>query len=163
VCGIVGVFRRISDSSPSTVKLLSAVSSLRHRGPDSSGEWSGAPLISLGHRRLAVVDLSETGHQPMSSSDGQWTMSYNGEIYNSHDIRDRFTSVATAFRGHSDTEVLVEALAQSGPLAVVPALDGMFSFAAWDAGEGHLWLARDRFGEKPLYYWSDDERVLFGS
>lgn len=99
----------------------------------------------------------------MSSRDNRWTISYNGEVYNTNLVRDRFGLAKFEFRGHSDTEVLIEAIAVAGVEAVVRELDAMFAFAAWDSVEERLWLARDRFGEKPLYFSASQDRVMFAS
>ena len=117
--------------------------------------------VALGHTRLAIVDLSEAGAQPMTSADGRWTITYNGEVYNTDDLRRSLGSVS--WRGHSDTEVLVEHIARYGVEAALKAAKGMFAFGCWDAHESELWLARDRFGEKPLYYGQHRGDLLFAS
>ncbi len=135
---------------------------LSHRGPDSSATWVDlSGRIALGHTRLAIVDLSEAGAQPMTSTDGRWTITYNGEVYNTDDLRRSLGSVG--WRGHSDTEVLVEHIARHGVEATLKAIRGMFAFGCWDAHESELWLARDRFGEKPLYYGFHQGALLFAS
>jgi len=138
------------------------VSTLRHRGPDASDTWvDPSGRMALGHTRLAIVDLSEAGAQPMTSADGRWTITYNGEIYNADDLRRSLGSVS--WRGHSDTEVLIEHIARYGVPATLKAAKGMFAFGCWDAHESELWLARDRFGEKPLYYGQHQGTFLFAS
>ena len=135
---------------------------LSHRGPDSSATWVDlSGRIALGHTRLAIVDLSEAGAQPMTSTDGRWTITYNGEVYNTDDLRRSLGSVG--WRGHSDTEVLVEHIARHGVELTLKATRGMFAFGCWDAHESELWLARDRFGEKPLYYGFHKGKFLFAS
>lgn len=127
-------------------------SALAHRGPDGSGIWVDASAgIGLGHRRLAVIDLTPAGAQPMLSASGRWIVTFNGEIYGHSDIRRQLEP--RAWRGRSDTETLIEAIDAYGPEEAARTLEGMFAWAAWDSRDRVLWLARDRFGEKPLY-WS---------
>jgi asparagine synthase (glutamine-hydrolysing) len=134
--------------------------SLTHRGPDDEGIWIDPDAgVGLGPRRLSIIDLSPLGHQPMVSSDGRWVLCYNGEIYNHPEIRAELDrqgrgpgSQGLAWRGHSDTETLVEAIAEWGLEATLTRCVGMFAFALWDRKERELSLVRDRFGEKPLYY-----------
>ena len=145
-----------------TPVLSEMTAALRHRGPDSSGVWVAEPgQVGFGHSRLAIVDLSEAGEQPMSSGDGRWTITYNGELYNSHDLRGSLHQAR--WRGHSDTEVLVEHIAKHGLPETLKKAKGMFAFACWDAHRSELWLARDRFGEKPLYYGWYRESLVFAS
>ena len=145
-----------------TPVLSEMTAALRHRGPDSSGVWVAEPgQVGFGHSRLAIVDLSEAGEQPMSSGDGRWTITYNGELYNSHDLRGSLRQAR--WRGHSDTEVLVEHIAKHGLPETLKKAKGMFAFACWDAHRSELWLARDRFGEKPLYYGWYRESLVFAS
>jgi asparagine synthase (glutamine-hydrolysing) len=139
---------------------------LAHRGPDDSGTWGddGAG-VGLAHRRLSIVDLSPLGHQPMPSRDERWLLSYNGEIYNHLEIRrelEREGAVpAGTWRGHSDSETLIEAIAQWGVKPTLQRCVGMFALAVWDRKERVLHLARDRFGEKPLYYgWAGTDFVF---
>ena len=135
---------------------------LRHRGPDASGTWlDPSGRMALGHTRLTIVDLSDAGAQPMTSRDGRWTITYNGEVYNTEDLRRSLGPVG--WRGHSDTEVLVEHIARHGVQRTLRAAKGMFAFGCWDAHEAELWLARDRFGEKPLYYGLHQGAFLFAS
>jgi len=127
--------------------------SLQHRGPDDSGIWSSPETgVMMGHRRLSVLDLSPLGHQPMESHDRRWTVVYNGEIYNWKDIRDRLVSMGVSFRSTSDTEVLLEGISRWGLEATLRQCAGMFAIAAWDREERKMYIARDRMGEKPLYY-----------
>jgi asparagine synthase (glutamine-hydrolysing) len=137
---------------------------LQHRGPDDSGVWSDAEAgVGLAHRRLSIVDLSAAGHQPMSSPDRRFTLSYNGEIYNFAALRQELEARGHGFQGHSDTEVMLAAFAEWGVEAAVKRFVGMFAFAVWDARERVLHLCRDRVGEKPLYYGWAGKAFVFGS
>jgi asparagine synthase (glutamine-hydrolysing) len=141
------------------------IGTLTHRGPDDSGVWidPGAGL-ALGHRRLSILDLSVAGRQPMVSRCGRYVITYNGEIYNFRELRQQLEQHGHAFRGHSDTEVLLAAIAQWGVAEVLPGLNGMFAFALWDRERRCLTLARDRAGKKPLYYgWCRNNSFVFGS
>lgn len=137
---------------------------LVHRGPDASGVWSDSDQgVVLGHRRLAVVELGPEGAQPMVSPDGRWIVSYNGEIYNHPTLRRRLVGEGCSFRGGSDTEVLLAAVQQWGLEPALAACEGMFALALWDRHRRVLHLARDRFGEKPLYYGWVGDRLAFAS
>ena len=126
---------------------------IRHRGPDDGGVWLDAPAgLALAHRRLAIVDLSAAGHQPMASASGRWVIAFNGEIYNHLSLRAELGSAAPAWRGHSDTETLLAAFEHWGVHDTLRRCVGMFALALWDKHARALYLARDRFGEKPLYY-----------
>jgi asparagine synthase (glutamine-hydrolysing) len=167
MCGIVGFFEHSRGRDQAEMKAIAAgmCDRLRHRGPDDDGVWvepeSGA--LALGHRRLAVLDLSDAGRQPMHSACGRYTIVFNGEIYNFRELRARLKSLGHHFRGHSDTEMMLAAFVQWGIEASLRNFVGMFAFAVWDRQKRTLHLARDRMGEKPLYYgWSDDV-FLFGS
>lgn len=139
---------------------------LAHRGPDDAGVWTSAEHgIALAHRRLSIIDTSPAGHQPMLSADGRYVIAYNGEIYNFAELRDELASQghAPAWRGHSDTEVLLAAISAFGLKAALERCVGMFALALWDRHERGLQLARDRLGEKPLYYGWAGQTFLFGS
>lgn len=137
---------------------------LSHRGPDDGGVWlSQEASIAFGQRRLAIIDLSPMGHQPMISTNGRYAITFNGEIYNFRELRTELERRGVRFRGHSDTEVIVEGFVHWGVKSTIARLNGMFAIAAWDTGERQLFLARDRMGEKPLYWAIFDGLVLFGS
>ena len=137
---------------------------LRHRGPDDAGSWADAEAgIALGHRRLSIVDLSVEGHQPMVSPTGRYVLVFNGEIYNFQALRSDLERDGCAWRGHSDTEVMLAAFERWGIEAALRQFNGMFAFALWDRTERTLYLARDRLGEKPLYYGWLGQTFLFGS
>jgi asparagine synthase (glutamine-hydrolyzing) len=166
MCGLAGYIElgRNHTADEAAVRLMT--SALRHRGPDDEGYWVDAgESIALGHRRLSIVDLSPHGHQPMISECGQFVITFNGEIYNYLEIRKELEKVAgnVAWRGHSDTEVMLAAIRQWGPNAAIKKFVGMFAFALWDRHKKVLHLARDRLGEKPLYYGWMSDFLLFGS
>jgi asparagine synthase (glutamine-hydrolysing) len=155
MCGLIGSVHFQGDAQPF------ALEPLRHRGPDAEGTWQSSDgRCWLGHTRLAIQDLGEAGAQPITSHCGRFTLVFNGEIYNHLDVRKglRFE----AWRGHSDSETLVEGLAQRGP-AILLELRGMFAFAAYDTAKEQLLLARDRLGIKPLYLSWQPQGVLFAS
>jgi len=165
MCGIVGYVATRSTVDEDTVR--SMADALVHRGPDDAGVWIDRDAgIALGHRRLSVVDLSPGGHQPMYSADGRLVVVFNGEIYNFRELRKELEASAEspiAWRGHSDTEVLLEAASRWGVERALPRFVGMFAFALWDRSRRTLVLARDRLGEKPLYYGWQGDAFLFGS
>ena len=137
---------------------------LRHRGPDDGGVWVDAEAGAvLGQRRLAIIDLSPGGAQPMQSADRRYVITFNGEIYNYRAIRDELAAAGRVMRGESDTEVLLEACALWGVEGAIERALGMFAFALWDRTTRTLYLARDRLGIKPLYYAATPDRVLFAS
>lgn len=140
--------------------------SISHRGPDDSGTWCDpAAGIALGHRRLAIVDTSPAGHQPMISGDGRFVLAFNGEIYNHLDLRAELgaAGAAPSWRGHSDTETLLAAISRWGLKEALRKAAGMFALALWDRHRRELHLARDRLGEKPLYYGWAGGSFVFGS
>lgn len=165
MCGIAGLWRPAGASEELLRSLTEGMTwAIQRRGPDDSGCWIDSRAgLALGHRRLSVVDLSPTGAQPQHSANGRWVVSYNGEIYNTPELRARLVAAGVQFRGRSDTEVLLEAVAAWGLDSTLAAVDGMFALALWDQQERQLYLARDRFGEKPLVYgWTGTgpERTL---
>ena len=137
---------------------------LRHRGPDDHGVWTDDQAgVALGHRRLSIIDLSAAGHQPMVSHDGRYVIAYNGEIYNFQDLRTTLEGLGHSFRGHSDTEALLAAIVEWGPAEALVRCNGMFALALWDRHRRTLILARDRLGEKPLYFGWAGGAFLFAS
>jgi len=166
VCGIAGLFDpgRVTGAEALDRQVVEMTATLAHRGPDAAGSWSDPDHgVALGYRRLAVVGLGPEGAQPMASPDGRWVVTYNGEVYNHGVLRRRLQRQGMAFRGGSDTEVLVGAVAQWGLEAALEACEGMFALALWDRRQRQLHLVRDRFGEKPLYYGWVGERLAFAS
>lgn len=164
MCGIVGCWEMSGEVRREVVEAMT--SCLRHRGPDSSGIWiDEAAHLALGHTRLAILDLSPAGHQPMLSMCGRFVIVYNGEIYNHQEIRERLESEdrSIVWRGHSDTEVLLAAIRTWGVEAALQSIAGMFAFALWDRQARCLTLARDRMGEKPLYYGWQGTTFFFAS
>ncbi|KIL99651.1 Asparagine synthetase glutamine-hydrolyzing [Paramagnetospirillum magnetotacticum MS-1] len=163
MCGFAG-FLDLTQATPDRERVVRAMAAtLLHRGPDDDGAWvdDGAG-VALGFRRLAIIDLSPQGHQPMTSHDGRWVISFNGEIYNHEALRARLGE-DIGWRGHSDTEVLLQAVSAWGMERALAEFDGMFAFALWDRQDRVLTLARDRFGEKPLYWTQSGGHLLFGS
>lgn len=161
MCGIVG---ELDNRGPIDPVLFDAMrDSLAHRGPDGAGSVLLADgAVALGHRRLAILDLSPTGHQPMRSADGRCWLVFNGEIYNYRELRAELTALGHQFQGTGDSEVLLHAYQEWGE-ACLDRLAGMFAFALWDGEKQCLFLARDRFGIKPLYYYQADGHVIFAS
>lgn len=161
MCGIVGICGNepIQDDE----LLVSMRDTLRHRGPDDAGFWkSPNSAVMLGHRRLSIIDLSPTGHQPMSDPRGRFTTVFNGEIYNFRELRDELTLLGHSFRTQSDTEVILEAYRRWGEYCV-GRFNGMFAFALYDADRDILFAARDRAGEKPFFYWHYGNTLVFAS
>ena len=166
MCGIAGfIDGRSGYSAEALARTAEAMATtLRHRGPDDAGVWTDPVAgVALAHRRLSIVDLSPAGHQPMVSSCGRLVLSYNGEIYNHAELRAELAASGRTFRGHSDTEVLVEACAAWGVEATLRRLIGMFAFAVWDRAARTMTLARDRIGLKPLFWGQFGPLFLFGS
>lgn len=162
MCGIVGLMTRDGEGLAADLAMMSGT--VAHRGPDDSGTWMDeSARVALGHRRLAVVDLSPHGHQPMVSADGRWVLTFNGEIYDHADHRAGLERRGIGFRGHSDTEVLLGMVMAHGVEGALRAVDGMFALALWDRARSELVLARDRMGEKPLCYGRVGGRFAFAS
>ncbi|NEQ64726.1 MAG: asparagine synthase (glutamine-hydrolyzing) [Symploca sp. SIO2D2] len=166
MCGIIGFWdksqRLSTDQMGQTIKRMS--STLGHRGPDDQGSWLEPEVgIALGHRRLAIVDLSPEGHQPMTSANGRYVIVFNGEIYNFRELRRQLEQLGHGFCSYSDTEVMLAAFSQWGLKEAVQRFVGMFAFALWDRQERVLHLGRDRLGEKPLYYGWLGQTFLFAS
>ncbi len=166
MCGIAGFLAVPGQFSAESLTELAGnmAARLQHRGPDDQGTWCDpAAGVALGHQRLAVIDLSEQGHQPILSSCGGYVLVYNGEIYNYKALRTELEQAGRRFRGDSDTEVLLEAISCWGIAETLPKLRGMFAFAVWNRRERILTLVRDRLGIKPLYYARFGATVLFAS
>jgi asparagine synthase (glutamine-hydrolysing) len=166
MCGIAGFLARDFSGLDAVGVAAQMATAIAHRGPDDSGTWLDFDAaIALSHRRLAVIDLTAAGHQPMVSASGRFVIVFNGEIYNHLDLRAALevTGAAPAWRGHSDTETLLAAIETWGLTESLRRCVGMFAIAAWDRRERRLSLARDRLGEKPLYYGSQRGTFLFGS
>ena len=168
MCGIAGYFGGPTGATGREAHaiLKSMSDAIRHRGPDSEGQWvSGDELCGLAHRRLSIIDVSPAGAQPMASHSGRHVIAFNGEIYNFSDLRRDVEARrgSVAWRGHSDTEVLLELIAELGVSQALASVDGMFAFAVYDRQERALTFARDAFGEKPLYYGYCRSSLLFGS
>ena len=166
MCGIAGFMDLERRSGSQELEALgrAMAATLNHRGPDAHGVWSDAEAgIVFGHTRLAIVDLSAAGAQPMVSSCGACVITYNGEIYNAAELKPELEASGRRFKGHSDTEVLVEAIAEWGLPATVERLIGMFAFAVWDRRTRRLSLVRDRLGIKSLYWGRQNGRLVFAS
>ena len=164
MCGIAGVLRPGRDAGWLEATAGRMADTLRHRGPDAGGVWADAESgIALGHRRLSILDLSPLGAQPMQSASGRYVISYNGEVYNFPELRRELEAAGAAFRGHSDTEVMLAAIDAWGLAAAVERFVGMFAFALWDRTSRELHLVRDRLGIKPLFWAQSGSLFLFGS
>jgi asparagine synthase (glutamine-hydrolysing) len=165
MCGIAGFIQAGgAERAESLGALRRMAAALGHRGPDDEGFWVEPQAgVALAHRRLSIIDLSPLGHQPMVSTSGRYTITYNGEIYNHNELRAQLLGLGHGFRGGSDTEVLLGALEEWGLEATLARCRGMFAFAVWDRLERTLHLVRDRFGEKPLYYGVFARCLVFGS
>lgn len=160
MCGFAGVLRTDGQSVVAgTVSRMGV--SISHRGPDSDGLWVDGP-VGLAHRRLSIIDLTPSAHQPMASQDGDLVIIYNGEVYNFQELRVELEQAGRRFRSHSDTEVVLGAYQEWGP-ACLDRFNGMFAFAIWDKRKRTMFLARDRYGVKPLYYYHDGAKFVFGS
>ena len=153
MCGIVGCLALAIDADPDQAWVASATQRIAHRGPDDEGFYSDHD-VALGYKRLAIIDLSQGGHQPMRSADGRYWMVFNGEIYNYVELGAELREQGVVLRSSSDSEVLLETYARVGK-DVVHRLRGMFAFAIWDSWTRELFCARDQFGIKPFYYSVD--------
>src|SRR5215467_7980847 len=153
MCGIVGCLALAPEAEPDPSWVATATQRMSHRGPDDEGFYSDQN-VALGYKRLAIIDLSQAGHQPMSSRDGRYWMVFNGEIYNYVELGAELRAQGVVLRSSSDSEVLLETYARVGR-DVVHRLRGMFAFAIWDSYTRELFCARDQFGIKPLYYSVD--------
>src|SRR5262245_14036853 len=166
MCGIAGVIEYGSgDLTAATEGVRRMVRTMAHRGPDGSGTLVASatgPAVVLGHRRLAIIDLSERGAQPMTDASGTRVITFNGEIYNYNALRSQLIDRGRTFVSHSDTEVLLHGYDEWGA-DLVTRIRGMFAFALWDGSAKRLVLARDRFGIKPLYFYRDRDRLVFAS
>jgi asparagine synthase (glutamine-hydrolysing) len=160
MCGIAGIHTRGGGRASGELadRMAAAVG---HRGPDATGSYADGP-VAFGHRRLAILDLSDAGEQPMVTADGRFAITYNGEVYNFRELRDELIRRGHRFRSTSDTEVVLHALAEWG-LGALERFNGMFALALWDATERELWLARDRYGIKPLYWTTSGDDLMFAS
>jgi len=160
MCGIAGILDLRGEAvDPAEVDAMAE--SITHRGPDDSGTFVRGP-IGLANNRLAIIDVSAAGHQPMASDDGRYVLVYNGELYNFRELARELESRGQTFRSRTDTEVVLRAWQEWGP-SCLERFNGMFAFAVWDDLERKLTLVRDRFGVKPLYYAEVGGRLLFGS
>lgn len=160
MCGVAGVLN-FNGRSPAPEVLQRMTDAIKHRGPDGEGHFIKGP-VGLGHRRLAILDLSPAGKQPMVTDDGRFVLSYNGEIYNFQQLRKELQELGYQFRSRTDSEVLLNAYVEWGEKCLTK-FNGMFAFALWDNVEQSLFLARDRYGIKPLYYHVTGEHLIFGS
>lgn len=160
MCGIVGVFNLDGNSFPKSA-LVAMTKQIAHRGPDGEGYYL-KEKIALGHRRLAILDTSDKGAQPMISRDGKWAVVFNGCIYNFRELKKELQQRGHQFVSTTDTEVITEGLSAFGP-DIFKRFNGMFAIAAWSEDEKALYLSRDRFGVKPLYYWFNGKSIVFSS
>jgi asparagine synthase (glutamine-hydrolysing) len=160
MCGIVG-FASLQDGKADEGLLVRMAEAVAHRGPDDAGVWTGGS-VGLGHRRLSIIDLSEAGHQPMFNESGDVVITYNGELYNYLELREQLKASGHRFRSQTDTEVIIHAYEEWGTDCLAR-FNGHFAFAIWDSTARHLFLARDRFGVKPLYYAWQNGCLVFAS
>lgn len=163
MCGISGYLQPSSREIETNV-IRSMTDKLHHRGPDDSGFWCDDAIgLALGHRRLAIIDLSTNGHQPMESASGRFVLVFNGELYNYREVAGQLRKMGHSFRGQSDTEVLLAAIEEWGVTKAIQSFTGMFAIALWDRSENLLYLTRDRIGKKPLYYGWSGGAFMFAS
>jgi asparagine synthase (glutamine-hydrolysing) len=160
MCGILGIYNL--DGTAVDSDLLNLMGQkIAHRGPDGEGQFV-KDAIGLLHKRLAILDPSEKGKQPMASKDGQWIVVFNGCIYNFKELRQQLIEKGHQFDSETDTEVICEGLSSEG-ITYIEKFNGMFAFAAWNTKEHQLYLCRDRYGIKPLYYWFNGKTLVFSS
>ena len=160
MCGITGIFN--IDGKPVSINLLKKMTDVvKHRGPDGEGFWSDS-FVGFGHRRLSIIDLSPLGHQPMQNDNGSLVIAYNGEVFNFQNIRIELEAKGYKFHSKTDSEVVLKTYQEWGE-DCVHKFNGMFAFAIWDSKDNKLFLARDRYGIKPLYYYFRNGIFLFGS
>src|SRR6187549_3421211 len=164
MCGIAGAFSFRDGTAPINPAVVVKLNELqRRRGPDGTGLWQSPDgRVVLGHRRLAIIDIGSDGDQPMADATGRWIISFNGEIYNYRALRLDLERLGCDFRTNSDTEVIINAVAQWGE-AGLRRLRGMYAFALWDTRERELWLTRDPYGIKPLYVSEAGGTLWFAS
>lgn len=164
MCGIAGILDATLPGEVLARRAEAMATALAHRGPDDADVWTDEPAgLALAHRRLAIQDLSPAGRQPMLDASGRWALSYNGEIFSAPEIRREMLGDTVRLRGHSDTEIMLEAIARRGLDAVLPRLVGQFAIALWDRRDRRLTLIRDRVGIKPLYWARIGRRIAFAS
>ncbi|MFQ5409727.1 MAG: asparagine synthase (glutamine-hydrolyzing), partial [Anaerolineales bacterium] len=161
MCGFCGVLHWEPPPEPELLNMMSAA--IAHRGPDQAGQWLDADAgVGLGFRRLAIIDLSTAGHQPMSNETDDTWLTYNGEVYNYPQLREQLLSCGHVFKSHTDSECVLHGYEEWG-VDITSRLRGMFAFGLWDGAKRQLVLARDRIGIKPLYYYWDGRRFAFAS
>ena len=166
MCGIAGYwnFNGQFEKNILTEKIKKMTDTMVARGPDSNGYWTDPEIgIAFGHRRLAIIDLTDAGAQPMMSRDQRYIIVYNGEIYNTENLRRQLTDEGVKFRGDCDTEVILEGVSKWGLTSTLNKLNGIFAFAIWDSDKNCLSLVRDRLGVKPLYWHHDTNKFIFAS
>ncbi len=166
MCGIAGFWspRGTLDNAALAARAEHMGLAVAHRGPDGDGVWTDKEHgLAFAHRRLAIIDLNQTGHQPMASPSGRYVISFNGEIYNFPELRTELEGQGVKFRGSSDTEVLLALIDRDGTVRALDQANGMFAFALWDRRDQKLTLAQDRYGQKPLYYARLAGGIAFGS
>ena len=160
MCGIVGTFN-LNGKAVNQGKVKAMMEALAHRGPDGEGYYVKGN-IGLAHKRLAIIDPSPRATQPMSSRNGEWIIVFNGCIYNFQELREELRAIGHSFITTSDTEVICEGLDEFGP-DFFEKLDGMFAIGAWHVKSKTLYMSRDRYGVKPLYYWRSGDTIVFAS
>jgi asparagine synthase (glutamine-hydrolysing) len=165
MCGFAGFLATADQSSDALAYgVRRMIEPLAHRGPDAAGVWVDERAgFALGFRRLAIIDVSPAGHQPMRSASGRYVVAFNGEVYNFEDLRDELEPLGAVFQGHSDTEVILAAFERWGIVPSLTRFVGMFAMAVWDTERRELTLVRDRLGKKPLYLYREPGLVTFGS